>query len=142
MIYREVMSSLFTAPQGYYLAHCITSDFSLDAGIAKEFDDIYDMKSKLFLFYGSSNKKETVCRALLVDNVFNLVVKKDPTKKAKYKNLRRALYDMRDQMERMMVTRLAIPKLGTGHEGLEWGKVKKIIQDVFDDSDIIIDVCI
>ena len=26
---------LFTMPQGYYLAHCISADFALGAGIAK-----------------------------------------------------------------------------------------------------------
>ena len=29
---------LFTMPQGYYLAHCISADFALGAGIAKVFD--------------------------------------------------------------------------------------------------------
>ena len=33
---------LFTVPQGYYLAHCISADFALGAGIAKKFDEVYN----------------------------------------------------------------------------------------------------
>ena len=42
---------LFTVPQGYYLAHCISADFALGAGIAKTFDAVYNMRFKLFRDY-------------------------------------------------------------------------------------------
>ena len=42
---------LFTVPQGYYLAHCISADFALGAGIAKIFDEVYNMRFKLFREY-------------------------------------------------------------------------------------------
>ena len=42
---------LFTVPQGYYLAHCISADFALGAGIAKVFDEVYNMRFKLFSEY-------------------------------------------------------------------------------------------
>ena len=42
---------LFTMPQGYYLAHCISSDFALGAGIAKTFDSVYNMRFNLFRNY-------------------------------------------------------------------------------------------
>ena len=47
MIFNEVQQDLFTVPQGYYLAHCISSDFALGAGIAVKFDEVYNMKFKL-----------------------------------------------------------------------------------------------
>lgn len=36
MNYMEMTGDLFAVPQGYYLAHCISGDFSLGAGIAKQ----------------------------------------------------------------------------------------------------------
>ena len=39
MIITEVTQDLFTVPQGYYLAHCISGDYALGAGIAKVFDE-------------------------------------------------------------------------------------------------------
>ena len=35
MTIREENRDLFTVPQGYYLAHCITADLSLGAGVVK-----------------------------------------------------------------------------------------------------------
>ena len=42
MIFNEVHGDLFNAPQGCYLAHCISGDYALGAGIAKKFTEVYD----------------------------------------------------------------------------------------------------
>lgn len=140
MTLREKNRNLLDVPQGYYLAHCITADFSLGAGVAKQIDSIFNMKEKLHRFF-TSGAKYHLGDALLVDNVFNLVIKRDSTKKAKYKRLQAALIDMRDQMDDNVVTKVAIPRLGCGHEGMNWEKVKGIINEVFEDTDVEILVC-
>lgn len=140
----EESRDLFTVPQGYYLAHCITGDCSLGAGIAKQVDNAYNMREKLnkeFTYDDDYDLSEFVGEALLVSNVFNLVFKKKIDSKPKYKKLRKCLYDMKAQMEEYWITKLAIPRLGCGHEGLEWGRVKEIIEEVFEDTDINILVC-
>ena len=141
MTIREENRDLFTVPQGYYLAHCITADFSLGAGIAKKIDEVYNMKEKLEMTYDCNVYKLFVGRALLIDNVYNLVLKKNPNKKAKYKNLRKALEDMSNDMEDNLITKVAMPKIGCGHEGLEWSKVKEIIEEVFGWTDVEILIC-
>ena len=85
---------LFTLPQGYYLAHCISADFALGAGIAKTFDNVYDIRHKLFTFYDGYEYREG--DALIVDNVFNLVTKPKYYKKPTYYSLRESLEGMRD----------------------------------------------
>ena len=99
MKYQEVTQDLFTVPQGYYLAHCISSDFALGAGIAKKFDEVYQMRYKLFKKYPSPNdgQNDFVGRALLVDNVFNLVTKQRCFQKPTYEALYDSLVDMREQ---------------------------------------------
>lgn len=139
MTIREENRDLFTVPQGYYLAHCITADFSLGAGVAKKMDEIYNMRNKLNYFY--NYPMYCVGEVITVDNVYNLVLKKTPDKKAKYKKLRLALDDMRNEMECNLVTKVAMPRIGCGHEGLEWESVKEIIEDVFKDTDVEILVC-
>lgn len=141
MTIREENRDLFTVPQGYYLAHCITADFSLGAGIAKKIDEVYNMKEKLDMSYDHNVYKLFVGRALLIDNVYNLVLKKKPNKKAKYKNLRKALEDMAENMKDNLITKVAMPKIGCGHEGLEWDKVKEIIEEVFGWTDVEILIC-
>ena len=141
MTIKEENRNLFDVPQGYYLAHCITADFSLGAGVARKIALIFNMKEKLHRFF-TPGVKYHLGDALLVDNVFNLVIKRDPTKKAKYKKLRAALEDMKDQMEENLITKVAIPRLGCGHEGMDWDRVKTIIEEVFVDTNAEILVCL
>ena len=77
MKFVEEQKDLFTVPQGYYLAHCISGDYALGAGIAKQFVEIYNMRYKLHKNYPLPNgeKFANVGQALLIDNAFNLVTK-------------------------------------------------------------------
>lgn len=131
---------LFTVPQGYYLAHCISADFALGAGIAKVFDEVYNMRFKLFREYDMF--KYEGGDALLIDNVFNLVTKPKCYHKPTYDSLREALVEMREQMEMLSVTKLAIPTLGCGLDKLQWEQVRSIIEDVFSDTNVEILVCV
>lgn len=139
----EVTQDLFTVPQGYYLAHCISGDYALGAGIAKKFNEVYNMRSKLHRDYAipSEKKSANVGRALLVDNVFNLVTKERYFHKPTYDELYNALMDMQEQCQDFGIEKLAIPLIGCGLDRLEWGKVKDIIEDVFAQTDIEILVC-
>ena len=130
---------LFTMKQGYYLAHCISADFALGAGIAKAFDSVYNMRFKLFRHYPDY---EYHCGdALLIDNVFNLVTKRKCWGKPTYESLRESLEMMREQLEFLDATKLAMPKIASGLDRLDWNQVYDIICEVFDDMDIEIVIC-
>jgi hypothetical protein len=144
MIITEVTKDLFTVPQGYYLAHCISGDYALGAGIAKQFVEIYNMRFKLHKNYPipDGERFANVGEALLVDNVFNLVTKARCFHKPTYDTLYETLTDMRYQCEELDITKLAMPLIGCGLDKLEWANVKDIIEDVFNDMNIEILVCI
>ena len=146
MINEIYNQDLFSVPQGYYLAHCISADFALGAGIAKQFVALYNMREKLKAFYpireGNVYNPENVGQALLVDNVFNLVTKKRAFNKPTYDSLYATLIDMRNQCEERMITRLAIPQIGCGLDRLQWSRVKEMLDEVFDGTNIDIIVCI
>ena len=142
-----IQKDLFTVPQGYYLAHCISNDFALGAGIAKQFVDIYNMKEKLIDQYRCGDSYTSECvgefvgSALCVDNVFNLVTKERGYQKPTYDDLRTALTDMANDCKEYMITKIAMPKIGCGLDRLEWGNVEEIIKDVFEDTDVEILIC-
>lgn len=140
MTITTVNKDLFTMPQGYYFAHCISADFALGAGIAKAFDSVYNMRFKLFRHYPDY---EYHCGdALLIDNVFNLVTKKKCWHKPTYESLREALEMMKEQLDFLGATKLAIPMLGCGLDRLQWAHVEDIIKDVFADTNVDIVVCV
>ena len=143
MVIKEEIMDLFTVPQGYYLAHCISGDYALGAGIAKQFVENYNMRFKLHKNYPipDGEKFANVGQALLVDNVFNLVTKARVFHKPTYESLYDTLLDMRIQCENLDISRLAVPLLGCGLDRLNWEQVKDVIEDVFDSTDIEILVC-
>ena len=130
---------LFTMPQGYYLAHCISADFALGAGIAKTFDSVYNMRFKLFKNYPNYIYKGG--DAVLIGNAFNLVTKQKYWHKPTYESLREALEMMREQLEFLDATKLAMPKIAAGLDRLEWSRVYEIICEVFEYMDIEIVIC-
>lgn len=130
---------LFTMPQGYYLAHCISADFALGAGIAKVFDNVYNMKFKLYRNY--DNYEYHGGDALPIDNVFNLVTKQKCWHKPTYDSLREALFMMREQLEFLGATKLAMPWIGCGLDRLDRDQVYDMICAVFEGMEIEIVIC-
>lgn len=130
---------LFTVPQGYYLAHCISADFALGAGIAKTFDKVYNMRFKLFRDYDPYEYDGG--DALLVDNVFNLVTKDKCYHKPTYESLRESLEVMKHIMELSAITKLAMPRIASGLDRLDCDEVYDIICEVFEDTDVEILIC-
>ena len=51
MQYQEKQQDLFTVPDEYYLAHCISADFAMGAGIAVQFNRQFAMRDKLRAAY-------------------------------------------------------------------------------------------
>ena len=102
------------------------------------------MRFKLFRDYAipDGEKSANVGRALLIDNVFNLVTKERCFHKPTYDTLYDTLVDMREQCEDFDITRLAMPLIGCGLDKLEWDKVKDVIEDVFENTNIEILICI
>lgn len=47
MRYNEIKCDLFSLGPEYYLAHCISADFALGAGIAVQFNRRFDLHKKL-----------------------------------------------------------------------------------------------
>ena len=140
MIYKEEVRDLFTVPQGYMLAQCISADLAMAAGIAVKFNEIYNMKNKIKKRYDDFELE--IGMALCIDNVYNLITKKYGFDIPEYNDLKNCLNDMKDDMEYYGRTKLAIPKISCGLDKLEWEKVKELIIQVFRNTDIEVLVCL
>ena len=135
----ELEINIMAVPQGYYLAQGISRDLNFKVGLPALFEKTYNLKEKLAANY---DEEIEIGEVYLVDNVYSLVVKDSSYDKPDRDILMDALVELRDQMEEDMVTKLAIPKLCCGRNGLEWDDVKAMISFVFGDSDIQILVCV
>ena len=125
MVYREEQGDLFELEKTHYLAHCVSRDYALGAGIAVEFVRRYNMRTKLHYSSSGSN-------CIMIGQVFNLVTKEKCWQKPTYESLQESLNTMKDMIKRYDVGNLAMPKIGCGIDGLTWGIVSHMIQETFE----------
>lgn len=139
----EANRDLFLVPQGYYIAHSISADMNLGAGIAREIDSRYNMEKRLLNFkeFAEIQAEDLVGVCIPIANVFNLITKSEAFTKPTYGEILEALRSMRKSAEDNYVECIAMPRIGCGKDRLNWAVVKELIQEVFEDSDIEILVC-
>lgn len=139
MQYKETKMDLFDAPEDYYLAHCISADFALGKGIAKEFASRFDMRRILREKYNGYIYENGDC--ILEGRVLNLITKKQCLQKPTYTSMRSALEKMKTVCISNDIKKVAMPLIGCGLDRLSWLHVSNIIVSVFVETDIEILVC-
>ena len=140
MIYKEEQRDLFTVGDDYYLAHCISADFKLGAGIAVQFDKRFNCKAQLKELYNRLINME-LGYVLPTGRVFNMVTKNCYWEKPTYATMRMALEDLYRWCKLDGVDKIAMPRIGCGLDRLEWEKVRRMVQYIFADTDVEILVC-
>lgn len=144
----ERKGSLFNAPNdlktdvlNLIFVQCISADFALGAGIAKTFADEHNVRNALCNKY-YINVWDNKGYALFTHTdiiVMNLVTKEKYYNKPTYETLKESLENLKNQLldSPMLLEKiLVMPKIGCGLDGLEWSKVKNIIEEVFKDIDV------
>ena len=141
MTYKEITQDLFESDSNTYLAHCISADFALGAGIAKAFNakGVKDALERDYHVHwlGKGFALYTPLDGYL--GVYNLVTKQYCYRKPTYKTLTEALTDMRDKLPNDC--NLNMPCIGPGLDGLNWTAVSAIIRQVFEHTDVNITIC-
>ena len=142
MVYNEKIMDLFSVPDEYYLAHCISADFALGKGIAKEFDRRFGVRQTLkrdFSKFFADDYQDGAC--IRTGRVLNLVTKEKYYQKPTYKSLEQSLQATKNICLHRKVQKIAMPMIGCGLDKLEWDRVSQIIKNIFGDTDMEILVC-
>jgi hypothetical protein len=147
MIYKEEVRDLFSVPEDYYLAHCISADFGMGKGIVIEFNKRFDMKNVLMRKYPNYLDNWSwavpghVGDCILEGRVLNLITKERYFHKPTYLSMRLALEQMRSIIQKNNIKKIAMPIIGCGLDKLEWSKVSQMVKGMFENFDIEILVC-
>lgn len=143
MMYREEKLDLFLLKDSHWLAHCISADFALGAGIAKEFAKQFD--EKRFLLKNRDSfpawSGTGFCIPDVHNHVLNLVTKKGWRSKPMLLTLEQSLQSMAEIAAQNSITKIAMPKIGCGLDRLHWEEVSSLIQRVFANTETEIIVC-
>jgi O-acetyl-ADP-ribose deacetylase (regulator of RNase III) len=126
--------------RAHALAHGCNCQGSMGAGVATGFRDRYP---EMFAEYRRRCKAKPrefnlgdvfLWKAEGQPWVFNLATQEGVWRaRASYEAIETALKGMREQADREGIPSIAIPRIGAGHGGLSWRKVRAIIEGVFAD---------
>ncbi|XP_052845642.1 ADP-ribose glycohydrolase OARD1 [Drosophila gunungcola] len=127
--YKEIKGDLFSCKSDYSLCHCVAADLRMGKGIAVKFRNKFGQLLNL--------QKQNVQPggvAIIHDQqryIYYLITKKSSWGKPTYELLHSSLVAMRQHMISHQVTKLAMPRIGCGLDGLKWPKVKELVCTVF-----------
>ena len=116
------------------LAHCISSDFKMSAGIARSFN------CKFPYNFPESTSSPLFVQQLDGRFTYQLVTKKRFFQKPTYDSLRKSLEAMTNHANKHRVTQISMPKAGCGLDRLEWQKVERLIKEICAQSSLTITV--
>lgn len=143
MFYHEEKMDLLEVPQDYLIAHCISGDMALGAGVAKQIADKWpNIRSNLFTvakWECRDTLKPGSC--YMIDRICNLVTKEKCYHKPTLDAIKCALEDLVVCMLDGGYRQVAMPMIGCGLDKQSWEDVFPIIVDAFRDTDIEVMVC-
>ena len=131
--YQEVIGNVFDSK--YSIAHCVSADFKMSAGIARHFKRKFPTKYPTDL-----DHSYTPLRPQWLPErrryLYHLVTKEKYFNKPTYSTLRASLERMRKHAENNSIPRISMPCIGTGLDQLDWDKVKLLIRETFCNSPV------
>ncbi|KAJ8948307.1 hypothetical protein NQ318_020794 [Aromia moschata] len=140
---REEPRDLFQAPADFCLAHCVAADLRMSRGIALTFKKAFGQLEEL------RRQRPEVGRVLQITaaeqererSVFYLVTKQLSHHKPTYQTVWDTLVELRDVLLSQSTSSLAIPKIASGLDGLDWRVIRSMLEVLFRFTGIEILVC-
>ena len=131
--YHEKVGDIFSSSVS--LAHCVSSDYKMSAGIARTFRRKYPTN---YLKLDTLHQK-SLCPQFLESSqryIYHLLTKVRVFDKPTYCSLRTSLVALRRHAEDNDVKAVSMPKLGCGIDQLEWHLVRIMLKEEFATSQI------
>ncbi|KAJ8948867.1 hypothetical protein NQ318_013521 [Aromia moschata] len=140
---REEPRDLFQAPADFCLAHCVAADLRMTRGIALTFKKAFGQLEEL------RRQRPEVGRVLQIKvaqqekerSVFYLVTKQLSHHKPTYQTVWVTLVEPRDVLLSQNISSLAIPKIASGLDGLDWRVIRSMLEVLFRFTGIEILIC-
>jgi len=125
----EIKGNLFDSKNS--LAHCVSKDLKMGAGIAVIFKKSFGHVDELMEqtpFVGGVVSLKTGER-----HIFYLITKERYWHKPTYEALESSLITLSKELKEKNIKSLSIPRIGCGLDGLNWKKVKTMIEKILVD---------
>lgn len=127
------------------IIHCISNDFALGAGIAKQLDDRFHIKDiRQSLIETEGNIRTKVGDAYTTttnqnDIIINLITKERYFHKPTYKTMELCLQSLNNNIIKGQDNiKIFMPRIGCGLDRLDWYMVSELIKENISNADITV----
>lgn len=117
------------------LVHCVSADYALGAGIAKQVENRFKVKRSL-LTYGTHKYPD----CLKVGNIINLVTKARYWNKPTYTDFCNSLKLLCILCKQKNIDTVVMPQIGCGLDKLDWNICKEYINNILVENEINVQV--
>ena len=127
------------------LANSVNTVGVMGKGIALQFKNAFPANFKA---YEAACKKQAVRlgEVFVFDNgqlmpprwIINFPTKGHWRARSRIRDVAEGLDDLRDVIEELEISSIALPPLGCGHGGLDWGEVRSLIKERLGDLDVVV----
>ena len=125
-----------SAPPHIPLVHCVSLDLKMSKGIASVFK--HKFGNVPFLKAQVHSVGQVATLNFEGRFIFYMATKRHFFGKPTYVSLAKSLLTLKASMERLGLTQLAMPRISTGLDNLQWPIVKQLVVESFFDSNVTI----
>lgn len=132
-MFKETIGDLFSNTQDRTPVHCIASDHRMGAGIAVPMAEKYGLRQPM-----DKIGRLPWPSCLYINGVMNMVTKDKSSDKPTYEDFTKALSELHRTCRENNITRLVMPRIGCGLDGLDWNVVIRLIVAELQDIDVLV----
>lgn len=134
--YHDIIGNIFTEQINDAIAHCVSKDFKMKAGIAQQFKERFEDVDVL----KAQNKKLKEIAFLKKNKqwILYLITKDAYNDKPTYEDIFNTLQNLKQFCINQSIHNLGLPKVCSGLDKKEWDLISKMIKFTFQNTDITI----
>lgn len=128
---RDLKEDLLDMPVYYNIAHCIPADLTAYGSTAHRINAVYDLVNLLKDDYMGGGSFPDVGDVDYMKNVFTLFATSKKYARPSMEDLRKCVANLAKECVDLSVMYLAMPRIGCGHNKLNWNEVRNMICEEF-----------
>lgn len=133
--------NILQVPREYAIAHCVGLDLLLSDGVAKDIKEYFHLDDEIEdLKHQNHSVGDIVVIQKMDKTILNLITKEKSKIQPSWKQMNETIKGLPAKCTELNITKLCMPKLGSGLDEIPWKTTMKLLKNVFANTDIEVHV--
>ncbi|XP_026291818.2 ADP-ribose glycohydrolase OARD1-like [Frankliniella occidentalis] len=129
--------NILKAAENYSIAHCVGKDLLLSDGIARNIKETFSLEETINEMKEDPIEVGDILPIQQDKNyILNIVTKELSRDKPTWNNFKKSIKRLPEICSDLGISKICMPRIGSGLDGLNWPKVLKLLEGIFENEDI------